>query len=126
MGGTSFRRQHWYYCHTCAFEYNEGVCLVCVKTCHANHNVSYAKYSQFFCDCGAKGKDSCQLLAKEQTDTDDSSDESDEIDDCDINVCDKMNKRNDVDNSCDKMNRINLKKSSKIKRKNKSSSVTAS
>jgi thiol-disulfide isomerase/thioredoxin len=62
--GTSYRRQHWYFCRTCNFEYDEGVCSICVKTCHSNHDVVYAKHSLFFCDCGAKGEKSCQKLVK--------------------------------------------------------------
>jgi E3 ubiquitin-protein ligase UBR4 len=31
-----------------------GVCSVCAKVCHADHDVTYSKYGSFFCDCGAK------------------------------------------------------------------------
>uniref|UniRef100_A0A3Q1FI58 UBR-type domain-containing protein n=1 Tax=Acanthochromis polyacanthus TaxID=80966 RepID=A0A3Q1FI58_9TELE len=31
-----------------------GVCTVCAKVCHKDHEISYAKYGSFFCDCGAK------------------------------------------------------------------------
>ena len=36
-----------------------GVCTVCAKVCHKDHDISYAKYGSFFCDCGAKEDDSC-------------------------------------------------------------------
>jgi len=91
--GTTFRPQHWYYCHTCNFETSEGVCSVCVKTCHSNHDVSYAQYSPFFCDCGAKGEDFCQSLIG------------------------NSNKKSDAQNFCDFVNRKNSVKTLKMKRK---------
>lgn len=36
-----------------------GVCTVCAKVCHKDHEISYAKYGSFFCDCGAKEDGSC-------------------------------------------------------------------
>jgi len=36
-----------------------GVCTVCAKVCHKDHDISYAKYGSFFCDCGAKEDGSC-------------------------------------------------------------------
>ena len=101
--GTSFRKQHWYYCHTCDFEDNAGVCSVCVKTCHSNHDVSYAKYSRFFCDCGAKGEKSCQALT-EKSDSDN-------------------NKSDNTKNFCDLMNRKNLAKSLQLKRKDQEKTI---
>merc|ERR1711956_123254 len=95
--------QHWYYCHTCDFENNAGVCSVCVKTCHSNHHVSYAKYSRFFCDCGAKGEESCQALT-EKTDSD--------------------NKKSDnTKNFCDLMNRKNLAQSLQLRRKDQEKDI---
>ena len=41
-----------------------GVCSVCARVCHRNHDISYAKYGNFFCDCGAKEDGSCQALNK--------------------------------------------------------------
>ena len=38
-----------------------GVCTVCAKVCHKDHDLSYAKYGSFFCDCGAKEDGSCQV-----------------------------------------------------------------
>ena len=49
-----FMSQHWYYCHTCKMVDRIGVCSVCAKVCHAGHDISYAKYGSFFCDCGDK------------------------------------------------------------------------
>ena len=64
--GAKYHEQHWYRCLTCTFVEGEGVCSNCVETCHADHDVSYAKYSEFFCDCGAKGEESCNSLTKNQ------------------------------------------------------------
>lgn len=41
-----------------------GVCTVCARVCHRGHDVTYAKYGNFFCDCGAKEDGSCQALVK--------------------------------------------------------------
>lgn len=41
-----------------------GVCSVCARVCHKNHDISYAKYGNFFCDCGAKEDGSCLALNK--------------------------------------------------------------
>lgn len=38
-----------------------GVCTVCARVCHRGHDVTYAKYGAFFCDCGAKEDGSCQV-----------------------------------------------------------------
>lgn len=43
-----------------------GMCTVCAKVCHKGHDVSYAKYGSFFCDCGAKEDGSCKALTKRQ------------------------------------------------------------
>lgn len=32
-----------------------GCCEPCSRTCHAGHNVKYARTSDFFCDCGSEG-----------------------------------------------------------------------
>jgi E3 ubiquitin-protein ligase UBR4 len=56
--------QHWYYCHTCQMVDRIGCCTSCAKVCHAGHDVSYAKYGSFFCDCGAKEDNSCLALKK--------------------------------------------------------------
>lgn len=59
-----FINQHWYHCHTCKMIDKAGVCSVCARVCHKNHDISYAKYGNFFCDCGAKEDSSCQALSK--------------------------------------------------------------
>ncbi|MEQ2163899.1 hypothetical protein GOODEAATRI_001010, partial [Goodea atripinnis] len=51
----------WYHCHTCKMVDGVGVCTVCAKVCHKDHEISYAKYGSFFCDCGAKEDGSCQV-----------------------------------------------------------------
>merc|ERR1712062_317781 len=47
-----FSRQVWFHCKTCKLEDSLGICSVCVFTCHATHDVSYAGDTDFFCDCG--------------------------------------------------------------------------
>jgi len=51
--------QHWYHCHTCKMVDGVGVCTVCARVCHRDHDLSYAKYGSFFCDCGAKEDNRC-------------------------------------------------------------------
>ncbi|XP_063242107.1 E3 ubiquitin-protein ligase UBR4 isoform X2 [Bacillus rossius redtenbacheri] len=59
-----FMNQHWYHCHTCKMVDGVGVCTVCARVCHRGHDITYAKYGNFFCDCGAKDDGSCQALVK--------------------------------------------------------------
>ncbi|CAH1119052.1 unnamed protein product [Phaedon cochleariae] len=59
-----FMNQHWYHCHTCKMLDGVGVCSICARVCHKGHDLSYAKYGNFFCDCGAKDDGSCQALVK--------------------------------------------------------------
>lgn len=59
-----FMNQHWYHCHTCKMVEGVGVCTVCARVCHRGHDITYAKYGNFFCDCGAKQDGSCQALTK--------------------------------------------------------------
>lgn len=59
-----FMNQHWYYCYTCKMFDGIGVCSVCAKVCHKNHDVVYAKFGNFFCDCGAKEDGSCIALTR--------------------------------------------------------------
>eukprot|EP01134_Creolimax_fragrantissima_P005766 CFRG5766T1 len=54
--GEQFTEQHWYFCYTCRLVKSEGCCSVCVQVCHPGHDVEYARFSRFFCDCGASGK----------------------------------------------------------------------
>jgi len=53
--------QHWYHCHTCKMVDGVGVCTVCARVCHRGHDITYAKYGNFFCDCGAKDDGTCQV-----------------------------------------------------------------
>ncbi|VDP33318.1 unnamed protein product [Schistosoma mattheei] len=59
-----FIDQHWYHCFTCNLQESHGVCSVCAKVCHSGHDLSYAKFSGFFCDCGAgqNGDSFCQAM----------------------------------------------------------------
>lgn len=50
-----FHEQHWYHCHTCGLTWDKGCCSLCAVLCHSNCDVSYARYSSFFCDCGEHG-----------------------------------------------------------------------
>lgn len=49
-----------YHCHTCKMVDGVGVCTVCAKVCHKDHDLTYAKFGSFFCDCGAKEDGSCK------------------------------------------------------------------
>lgn len=53
--------QHWYHCHTCKMNDGVGCCTVCAKSCHKDHDVTYSKHGDFFCDCGAKEDGSCKV-----------------------------------------------------------------
>nr|XP_012152236.1 PREDICTED: protein purity of essence isoform X3 [Megachile rotundata] len=64
-----FMNQHWYHCHTCNMVDGVGVCTVCARVCHRGHDVTYAKYGNFFCDCGAKDDGFCQALTKRSPQT---------------------------------------------------------
>ncbi|UJR08441.1 hypothetical protein I4U23_012711 [Adineta vaga] len=59
-----YATQHWYHCHTCKMIERVGICQICANVCHKDHDISYAKYGSFFCDCGAKEDGSCQALTK--------------------------------------------------------------
>ena len=64
--GTNYTGQYMYKCYTCIFDEDEGVCSVCVNTCHDGHDVSNAEYCrEFYCDCGARGEESCRSLVGE-------------------------------------------------------------
>ncbi|CAF3628387.1 unnamed protein product [Adineta steineri] len=64
-----YANQHWYHCHTCKMVDRVGICQICANVCHKDHDISYAKYGSFFCDCGAKDDGSCQALAKRSNTT---------------------------------------------------------
>lgn len=67
-----FMNQHWYHCHTCKMVDGVGTCSVCAKVCHKDHDVTYAKYGSFFCDCGAREDATCQALLKRPPEPDSS------------------------------------------------------
>ena len=54
-----------YHCHTCKMVDGVGVCTVCAKVCHKDHDLTYAKFGSFFCDCGAKEDGSCKVENKD-------------------------------------------------------------
>jgi len=59
--------QLMYHCKDCNLEGNLGMCEVCVKICHAGHNVTTPTAAVgFFCDCGSltssKQKTFCKAL----------------------------------------------------------------
>ena len=39
-----------------------SICSLCIKVCHADHEVNYVRNDQHFCDCGAKGAEVCLAL----------------------------------------------------------------
>ena len=61
-----FQNQHWYHCYTCEMYDSVGICSICALVCHRGHSMSYAKFSSFFCDCGAENDERevgmCQAL----------------------------------------------------------------
>jgi len=61
-GKNNLMDQHWYYCYTCKLTASEGVCGVCVKVCHKEHNVSYSRKSRFYCSCGSGARSPCKCL----------------------------------------------------------------
>ncbi|KAJ8300173.1 hypothetical protein KUTeg_021692 [Tegillarca granosa] len=69
MTQKEFMNQHWYHCHTCKMVDGVGVCTVCAKVCHKDHDLTYAKFGSFFCDCGAKDDGSCKALVKRSADS---------------------------------------------------------
>ena len=66
--GSSFLVQEYYFCHTCGLDEKKpkGVCKVCVKSCHAGHDVKFARHDLSCCDCGMEGERSCRSLLKIQ------------------------------------------------------------
>ena len=63
-----FMNQHWYHCYTCSMHDSVGVCSVCAKLCHKDHDVTYAKFGSFYCDCGAQGETRCKALTSTSID----------------------------------------------------------
>ena len=67
--GNSFQVQEYFLCHTCGIDEskNKGACKVCVKTCHAGHDVKYEGNIRCFCECGMEGEKYCQSLLRKQS-----------------------------------------------------------
>ena len=61
-GKGQFDEQHWYNCFSCDLHWDKGCCSLCVRVCHKGHDVSYSRYSSFFCDCGAQVHHNCSCL----------------------------------------------------------------
>eukprot|EP00761_Pharyngomonas_kirbyi_P003756 gb/GECH01003760.1/.p1 GENE.gb/GECH01003760.1/~~gb/GECH01003760.1/.p1 ORF type:complete len:3504 (+),score=578.80 gb/GECH01003760.1/:1-10512(+) len=60
----NYAQQHWYHCNTCKIVQEEGICEVCADTCHRGHSLSYAGYTNFYCDCGnPETKHKCKCLS---------------------------------------------------------------
>jgi hypothetical protein len=64
LTGRRFVRQKWYHCRTCFGQGNNlGCCEVCVRICHAGHDVSCGGIGECYCDCGAGAAPSpCQRI----------------------------------------------------------------
>ena len=61
--GMNHREDHYYQCLTCDMaEVGHSICLLCIETCHAKHDVKYVRNGKHFCDCGEKGERSCKAL----------------------------------------------------------------
>ena len=62
-----FKEQHWFRCKTCNMGANKGACLFCVKLCHREHEMIYAKFGTFHCDCGLNSTLACQFYPSNVT-----------------------------------------------------------
>lgn len=68
---TSFPMHDFYRCRTCNTTDRNAICINCIKTCHAGHQVEFIRHDRFFCDCGAGTlNNSCQLQGEPTQDTD--------------------------------------------------------
>ena len=67
--GNSFLAQECFHCNTCGIDEKEhtGICEICVRNCHAGHDVILAENDLFFCNCGSEGEKSCHSLLKKQS-----------------------------------------------------------
>ena len=58
--GNCFGEQKWYFCRTCGLTGNNGICEICAKKCHNDHDVVfYRNATGFYCDCPDHGNCSC-------------------------------------------------------------------
>ncbi|CAH0391496.1 unnamed protein product [Bemisia tabaci] len=68
---TSFPMHDFYRCQTCNTTDRNAICVNCIKTCHAGHEVEFIRHDRFFCDCGAGTlSNQCQLQGEPTQDTD--------------------------------------------------------
>lgn len=68
---TSFPMHDFYRCQTCNTTDRNAICVNCIKTCHAGHDVEFIRHDRFFCDCGAGTlTNQCQLQGEPTQDTD--------------------------------------------------------
>jgi len=68
---TSFPMHDLYRCRTCNTTDRNAICVNCIKTCHAGHDVEFIRHDRFFCDCGAGTlTNQCQLQGESTQDTD--------------------------------------------------------
>ncbi|XP_065226353.1 F-box only protein 11 isoform X2 [Planococcus citri] len=68
---TSFPMHDFYRCQTCNTTDRNAICVNCIKTCHAGHDVEFIRHDRFFCDCGAGTlNNQCQLQGEPTQDTD--------------------------------------------------------
>lgn len=58
-------------CRTCHTTERNAICVNCIKTCHAGHDVEFIRHDRFFCDCGAGTlSNQCRLQGEPTQDTD--------------------------------------------------------
>ncbi|XP_021345462.1 F-box only protein 11-like [Mizuhopecten yessoensis] len=68
---TSFPMHDFYRCRTCNTTERNAICVNCIKSCHAGHEVEFIRHDRFFCDCGAGTlNNQCQLQGEPTQDTD--------------------------------------------------------
>ncbi|CAG7654564.1 unnamed protein product [Allacma fusca] len=68
---TSFPMHDFYRCRTCNTTDRNAICVNCIKTCHAGHDIEFIRHDRFFCDCGAGTlNNQCQLQGEPTQDTD--------------------------------------------------------
>ncbi|KAI5747863.1 hypothetical protein M8J77_019320 [Diaphorina citri] len=68
---TSFPMHDFYRCQTCHTTDRNAICVNCIKSCHAGHDVAFIRHDRFFCDCGAGTlTKQCQLQGEPTQDTD--------------------------------------------------------
>lgn len=67
----SILHSHLHRCRTCNTTERNAICVNCINTCHAGHDVEFIRHDRFFCDCGAGTLSKhCQLQGEPTQDTD--------------------------------------------------------